>query len=207
MKYRIWQRKVWLEHPTRLWFLLFLRLCPSSCTEHLIIWPVRAVCSPKGLKMSETPGHFVKQQKLAITYPLTACPSRALLSLSVFFHLSDDPSFCCPFGGVTSGTWCTWLSVTDVLEGWLWWIHWSVGALPAVGMDTGWLMVQARYYFGTCIFTQLNFQELSISVTLSSVKCSSKWSTDSKVIPPMLTPRQHCLFPPKLKLCFFLKAT
>lgn len=201
------ERSGWDTPPDYDFCWVFLKFCPSSCTEHLIIWPVRAVCSPKGQKMSETPGHFVKQQKLAITYPLMACPSRTLLSLSVFFHLCADPSFCCPFGGVTSGTWCTRLSVSDVLEGGLWSICWSAGALPAVRMDTGWLMVQARYYFVTCIFTQLDFQELSISLTISSVKRSSKWSTDSEVIPPMLTHRQLCLFPPQLKLCFFLKAT
>lgn len=146
---------------------VFLRLCPSSCNERLVvIWPMRAVCSPTDQKMSKMPGRFIEQQKLAITYRLTTCPSRTPLSLGVFFHLCHDPSSCCPFGGVNGGAWCTWSSITGVLEGRMRSMCWSAGALPAVRMDFGWLMVQAKCYFGTWFFTQLNLEELCISVTI-----------------------------------------
>lgn len=92
-----------------------------------------------------------------------------------------------PIWRVKSGTRCTWLSIAGVLESSLWLMHQSAGALPAMKVDSGCLMLQARYNFGGCFFTQLNLEEFCTSVTfyhlLNSVQIGPKIPKLSPPIP------------------------
>lgn len=54
----------------------------------------------------------------------------------------------------------------------------TAGVLPAIKVDTGCLVVWARYYFETCFFTLLSLEEFCTSVTfyalLSSIQIGPK---------------------------------
>lgn len=101
-------------------------------------------------------------------------------SLCVFDHLCHDPSFCCRFGGVKSGTRCSGeLAVIDALSSWS---PASYESGHCVACGSGQIL-----FWGLLLHSAELRGILHICDLLSPVEFSSNWSSDSRVIPPVLT--------------------